>query len=165
MLTCTKIAPITKPALEKMIMNREKNRNTLIYYLYLRKSERNHLSSEELEIIDRELAKGKTGKPGETLQSTAECITSANQLSDHDPDKLSSPLKKPKKLKKPTTFRSIEESVDPEKLPAVVLKKDLHSPVRRGSKFSLAAKNNFQDISPQSDKFALQNKLSPVFQS
>lgn len=140
-------------ALEKMIMNREKNRNTLIYYLYIRKSEKNQLTAEELEIIDKELAKEKEVKKGLTLQSTAECVT--------DQDANVSPLKKPKKLKKPITFRNIEENIDAEKLPAVITKREgMASPVRRNSKFSIAGK-------PQenSDKLGVHPKLSPVFQS
>lgn len=131
LLTCTKIHPVTRQALEAMIMDREKNRNTLFYYLYLQKAEKNELTSEELETIEAELNKEKTAKRGETLQSTAECLASENHVKgEESPPSATMKLKRKSLLK--ASDRRFEGDLDPSRLPAVVLsKKVTPSPVRK----------------------------------
>lgn len=125
LLTCTMIQPTTRQDLEKMIMRRDKNRCTLTYYLLLQKAERNQLSAENIETIEREMAKEKGMKKGVTLQSTAECISN----SENSPP---SPLKiRNKKSGKATVVRNVEQSMDASELPALVTKKAKGSPLRK----------------------------------
>ena len=55
--------------LSDMVRRREKNKHTLVYYLFLKKSLHNELTPEELETIEAEEKKAK-----DALQSTDESI-------------------------------------------------------------------------------------------
>jgi hypothetical protein len=55
--------------LTDMIRKREKNKHTLVYYLFLKKSLHNELTPEELEVIEAEEKRAK-----DALQSTDESI-------------------------------------------------------------------------------------------
>lgn len=134
-----------------MILKRKKNRSTLTYYLFIQKSERNQLSSEELDIIDKEVNRENEVKPGVTLQSTAECISIGKQSNPN------SPIKKQRKIIKPSANRNLEQSVDANQLPAVASKKVPHSPLRK-------LKVVKHDSNPSQENSPFDNQ-SPVFQS
>lgn len=150
-LTCAKIPPLTKSELEKIILKRKKNRITLTYYLFIQKSERNQLSSEELEIIDKEVNRENGIKPGVTLQSTAGCISIGKQSSPN------SPTKRSRKIVKSNAYRNIEQSAETNELPALVSKKATHNPLRK-------MKVVKQDSNPLQENRPFDNQ-SPMFQS
>ncbi len=68
MLTSTK-TQVEANQLSDMIRKREKNKHTLVYYLYLKKSAHSELTPEELETIEVEEKRAK-----DALQSTDESI-------------------------------------------------------------------------------------------
>lgn len=164
LLTCTKIQPVTRQMLEQMIMSREKNRNTLIYYLFCSKAEKNQLTSEELDIIENELNKEKHSMKGETLQSTADAIATASQSKE---DSVASPTKKLKRksVLKQSVERRFEGPIDPSKLPAVVTKKATPIPVRK--QVVVTSTKESSKVSPES-KYPNDNTFgldTPAFKS
>lgn len=157
---------MSKPELEKMIMKREKNRCTLTYYLFLQKSDKNQLSGDELETIEKEMAREKDIKQGVTLQSTAECISAVNDnQSVRDPGSVTK--KRNKIVSKPGTVRNTEDSEDPSQLPPVISKKKAgHNPLRKVIKVN-KPENSYQidAHSPRGDGDFFGGIRSPAFQS
>ena len=124
-------------------MDREKNRNTLFYYLYCAKAEKNDLTSEELETIEIELNKERDSKRGEALQSTAECLATASQGTSPQSKQGGSPTKKPKaKIVLKPSERSLEDSIDPSNLPSVISKKVSPNPLKKFSSAGQAQKES-----------------------
>lgn len=101
-LSVNKIKTIDQAKLIDMLKQREKNKHTLVYYLFRKKFLHNELTAEE-QLLSQ--PPPEEAKKQETLQSTSECLTSSK------PDQLKASGKTAStRLRKKTTLASIKQS-------------------------------------------------------